>query len=139
MKLTPIKENISYSVRTALEFLFVKNPRGTSIGVFLGISAYGITEIYLHLYKPGINLPSNSLFYFIAIGITILNIFPYMFGKKLNPNIEEAISLIEEAAKKTKMPLYHKRLLYIELYKKVLGSVEFNNETKKNLETLRNS
>ena len=92
-----VARRVTRTANKAIEILFVENPRGTSLGAFLGISIYGI----LRFLGPAIrgfryfDLEAVNPAYLMAFGILMLNI-PKLFDRRTLPeDVENALTLIE--------------------------------------------
>ncbi len=70
-----IHDEATSVIKRALDLLFIKNPTGTSMGVFLGIVLHWVTMLFLPTIKSWNIIDTNALRleYFIPAGIFLFN------------------------------------------------------------------
>lgn len=92
-----ILDTVTAALGRALDILFVQNPRGTSLGIFVGISAYGgfqmITPIAERI-REWIDPARVNVYYFIAAGIAAFNLPSLFRRRRLSDDIEDAYEAV---------------------------------------------
>jgi len=121
------KEKFTSLVHKCIDFLFIKNPRNTSMGVLFGIIFRKILNIF-QLYFNDITYIDLSSIYgaegfivCIIFGVFIFN-FPALFSKveKLDPRIEAVIIEVERAKDEGNLTPQEAKALYERLILKVI-------------------
>jgi hypothetical protein len=126
------KDMLSGFVKRATDILFVMNPKGTSVGVVLGIVLNGLTT----LFKPSlekqqvVDFSKVNTIYFIFFGIFVFNLPGAFRRNELDPKIETALKAIRDGRKKGELTQVQARLMYLNLYEKVLSQVTLDQKTR---------
>jgi len=98
-----IEDTTTSIIKRAIDLLFIKNPTGTSMGVFFGIVLHWITMLFIPVIKAWssiIDINALRLVYFIPFGVFIFNIKPVIFdGQKHDAEYEKELSKIQRAKK----------------------------------------
>jgi hypothetical protein len=126
------KDTGTAAVKRATDFLFVMNPKGTSIGVVFGIVLDGIIRLFEPALKDQNTVDFNKIntFYFIFFGIFVFNIRNAFRVNPLAPQIESALYAIKEAKRKGEVSPAQARLMYLNLYETVLKQITLDCETQ---------
>lgn len=116
---------VSEIARKAINILFVANPRGTSIGVFIGVVLDGLIGLFTPLLKSiqWISIASIKTWHLIGLGVVSMNLPSYLKRKSIDPSITNAISFIETEKEKGNITEWQARQMYVNLHAKVLESV----------------
>ncbi|WP_339782866.1 hypothetical protein NSQ38_15760 [Paenibacillus sp. FSL R7-0313] len=118
-----LKDQISSFTKKAIDFLFLYNPKETSLGFLLGNVLYFLSDVF----KPILSRMENILditkmnyIGWVLFGVLITT-FPEMFKKKkLDPEIEGILSYIKEAQVNGDLSKTEVRRMYRLLYEKAL-------------------
>ncbi|MGC0118579.1 hypothetical protein [Pseudoalteromonas piscicida] len=108
--------------RKAVSFLFVSNPRATSLGIFLGFTMDGLLGFISLTYK-GVNFAAIKIWHLVAVGILGMNLPSYLNRNEVDPSITKAIEFIEQGVINGKINKNQAKLMYNQLYIKVLEHV----------------
>ena len=132
------KDIITSAIKRATDILIVKNPRGTSLGIFCGVLLQGLISVFKPLLDEmkTMDFSAFTLPYTIALGIIAFNIGSFFKKEYLSPEIEETLRLIRIAKDEGNLTNAQIRLMYINLYRKVLESAELNESTNEKLNEL---
>ncbi|MFU2033358.1 hypothetical protein ACM6Q8_27295 [Bacillus wiedmannii] len=93
-------DQLTETLSKVLDHLLLRNPKGTILGIFLGVLTHGIILLFLPLLKAketfkNISIESLVIYHYVIFWVAILNI-PYFFKKEtFDPEIETAIKGIE--------------------------------------------
>lgn len=97
----------SLLLKRATDVVFLKNPIGTAMGILGGVVAHGLA-IGVWAFER-----LNILYYMVA-GIFGFNIYPFLKNTNTNlePKIEQAFNVIDEAVKRGEFSTVHSRAMY---------------------------
>jgi hypothetical protein len=111
--------------RKAINILFVSNPKGTSIGIFIGVVLDGLLGLFSPLLKAieWISISAIKLWHLIGFGVISMNLPAYLSRKEIDPSIKNAIAFIEEEKAKGNITEWQARQMYANLNQKVLESI----------------
>jgi len=126
-------DQITEIARKAINILFVSNPKGTSIGIFLGVVIEGVIGLFSPFLKTIelINISAIKLWHLIGFGIVSMNLPEYIRRKEIDPSIKNAIEFIENEKLKGNINEWQARQMYSNLHKKVLESVALETREQK--------
>jgi hypothetical protein len=132
------QEEATEYFRRAINILFVSNPRGTSIGVLIGVILDGLIGLTYPLLKTieSLNFGAFKMWHLIGIGVLSTNLPSYLRRQEIDKSILNAIDYIEEQKKNKTISDWQARQMYVNLHNKVLESVTLNQdaqEAKSNL------
>ena len=113
-------------IKRAIDLLFVKNPKGTSMGVLFGL----LTEIIIKILGLT-GFSKIGTLYYILFGIFVFNLPSALRRHSLDPQIEAALHSITRARKSGSISRQQEREMYIRLYEKVLGQIDLKEAAKK--------
>lgn len=132
-------DKITYTVKVATDVLLVKNPMGTSMGIFLGIILQGVTAVINPAFPllQGIKLSNLTILHFIAVGVFAFNIKGFFNRHKVSPEVKEAILFIDEQLSKGLMTKIEAKQRYRELTTKVIENVTMNSEVSPKVNNLK--
>ncbi|MFT6910311.1 MAG: hypothetical protein ACJAS1_007039 [Oleiphilaceae bacterium] len=118
-------DEISRITRKAINILFVANPRGTSLGIFIGVVLDGLVGLFTPLLKSiqWISISAIKTWHLISLGVFSMNLPSYLKRKEIDPSIKNAISFIESEKGKGNITEWQARQMYVNLHTKVLESV----------------
>ena len=133
------EDNLTLMARKALNVLFVSNPKGTSLGVLLGVIIEGVLGLFSPVLKTieMINIAAVKTWHLMAGGVVVMNLPSYLDRKKVDPSILNAIAFIEEQKNKADLPDWQVKQMYTNLFQKVLENVSLNAEGEKTAEDIR--
>ncbi len=122
-------DQITELARKSINILFISNPRGTSIGILIGVVLDGLNGFI----SPALNTAWTSassieLWHFIGLGIVSMNLPSYLRRKEIDSSIINAISFIEEQKAKGNIADWQVKQMYSNLHQKVLESVSLEND-----------
>lgn len=126
-------------IKISTDILFVRNPIGTSMGTVFGVVIHGL----VNLFSPAlqsiefIKISALSVFHYIAIGIFGFNFKHMKNYHKIKPEIEEALSFIEEQQRKGNITKLEARQRYRELVAKAVENAQLDNDTKEAIRAVR--
>jgi hypothetical protein len=114
----------------ASDILFVQNPKGTSVGAFLGVAVDGLLRFFspaMHKLRDWVDPEKINVFYWIAIGIVLLNI-PHLLRRRQLPNqIEDAFEVIRRM-KKEGAPAVQIKMQLLALCTSVIDQVKIDQQ-----------
>lgn len=113
-------------IKRAVDILFVKNPKGTSMGVLFGI----LTEMILRNFGY-LDFSKISTLYYILFGIFVFNLPSALRRHSLDPNIEATLRSITKARRNGSISRQQERDMYIRLFEKMLAQIELKEEIEK--------
>lgn len=124
-------EEATELARKSINILFVSNPRGTSIGVLVGVLLEGVLGLFSPVLKSieAINLGAIKMWHLIGLGVISMNLPDYLRRNDIDPSILNAIKYIEDQKKNQRISDWQARQMYVNLHQKVLESVTLNKET----------
>jgi hypothetical protein len=72
----------------------------------------------------------------VLFGVFLFNIVPAIRRQHFDPSIQQALDFIKEAEKSGDLSDAQVRLMYVNLYKKVLEHIDLDSETKERVRRL---
>ncbi len=116
---------VSEITRKALSILFVANPKGTSLGIFIGVLLDGLIGLFSPLLKSiqWLSISAVKTWHLIGLGVFSMNLPSYLRRKEVDPSIKNAIAFIESEKEKGNIAEWQARQMYVNLHTKVLESV----------------
>jgi hypothetical protein len=106
-------------IKRAVDLLFVKNPKGTSMGVLLGLLAETIIKIL-----GSTEFSKVGTLYYILLGVFVFNLPSALRRHRLDPQIEAALHSINKARRNGSISRQQEREMYIRLYERVLEQID---------------
>src|SRR5580765_5450047 len=87
-------------LKRAADVLFVYNPKGTSVGVFLGVVADGLLKVFSPALRKFSTLDLSALatYHLMAGGVVLMNIPSLFKRRELPKEIEDALLAIRIAS-----------------------------------------
>lgn len=130
--MSQLADKLSHSIRVSTDILFVKNPMGTSLGIFFGIILQGLISLFETFYQINNKFISDKFgaLYTIALGIFAFNIKPYLTRNKVSPQILEAIDHIDKLYRKGEITKIEKKSYYRQLINATVHNATFNQSTE---------
>ncbi|MCO7519197.1 MULTISPECIES: hypothetical protein [unclassified Pseudomonas] len=124
------QDNTTEFIRRALNILFVSNPKGTSLGILVGVVLHGIFGIFSPILKTFelLNFSSLKLWHFIGLGVTATNIAPYLKRHEVDPTIQSALEYIKQQLAEGNIAEWQAKKMYITLLEKVIATVALEHE-----------
>ncbi|MDH6024945.1 hypothetical protein [Vibrio splendidus] len=118
-------EESTQLLRKSLNFLFVANKQGTSLGVVLGLASQGTIGFLMPTLKTiaGVDFEAIKVWHLMCFWVFIFNIKPYFNRHKPDPKIEAAINQIKQMETNGQITKAQAKLQYYELSQRVLSSV----------------
>ena len=132
------EEKMTEFIRKSINILFVANPRGTSIGVLIGVILDGILGLFSPLIKgvEALNFGAVKMCHLIGLGVVSMNLPNYLRRKEVDPSISNAIKYIEEQKRNQSISDWQAKQMYANLHQKVLECVTLNDEASYKLNKL---
>lgn len=123
-------ETITEFIRKSINILFVANPKGTSIGILLGVIFDGFIGLFMPFLKglQSINIAAIKMWHLMGLGVVIINLPIYWRRNEIDPSILKAIEYIENQKKLNHIADWQVRQMYANLHQKVLESINLNAE-----------
>lgn len=125
-------DQVTAIAKRALDILFVANPKGTSLGIFTGITIQGFVAVFeaklISLFQ--INISALKLWHYIAIGVITFNLPAFLTRNKIDPKIEEAFTYIRNQVESGTVNRWQAQQMYVNLHAKVLSSIVLNEKTE---------
>lgn len=131
-------DQITAIAKRALDILFVTNPRGTSLGVFVGIFIHGLIGFFKPAFASisSVNFEAFQLWHFISMGVIAFNLPEFLKKNKIDPKIEEAFQYIKKQIEAGTVNAWQAQQMYVNLHSKVLSAVVLNEKEEANRRTL---
>ncbi|WP_100636071.1 hypothetical protein [Marinomonas sp. ef1] len=132
------QEFVTEFIRKSINILFVSNPRGTSLGVLIGV----ILDALLGLASPilktveALSFGAIKMWHLIALGVVSMNLSSYLRRKEVDQSIVKAIEYIEEQKKNGSISDWQAKQMYVNLHNKVLESVTLDQGTQNTTSSL---
>ena len=125
-------EEITGFFRKSISIFFVSNPRGTSMGVLVGVVLDGVLGLFSPALKSleALNLGAIKMWHLIGLGVVSMNLPSYLRRNEIDPSILNAIKYIEEQKKSHNISDWQASQMYTNLHNKVLESVTLNKDTQ---------
>lgn len=126
------QDHITAIARKAINILFVSNPRGTSIGIFIGVFLEGLLGFVSPLMKTWewANVAALKTWHFIAAGVIGMNLPSYITRKHVDASIVNAINYIDEQKANGRISEWQAKQMFFNLHQKVLESVTLDLKTQ---------
>lgn len=137
--MSDLKDIGSSIVNRAIDFLFVKQPLRTSIGVMLGLVLAFVVQLFLPILKTVkfADFAGAPWWGWVVVGIFISHVPTLISLMRTKPagdeRIDEALQLIERA----NLPTVEKRQAYRNLIAKVLENVVLNQQMNQKLSDIQ--
>jgi hypothetical protein len=131
-------DDLSAFASRSLDFLFLKNPTRTSLGLIMGIVLSGFSPVFSPALLDIINFDFSVVHpvAWIALGILACNLRGSPFKEKLPEDIEVAFQLLQKAEEagvsKDELKIRYKMIAV-----KYIQNIGLNAETQKELENLK--
>lgn len=124
--------------RRAINILFVSNPKGTSIGVLVGVILHGIIGVLSPALKTieWLNMGALQLWHLICLGVATMNIPPYLKRHEIDPSIQSAFEYIKLQQDNGNISEWQARQMYINLSHKVLENIVLEANAASKIENL---
>src|SRR5437763_1479235 len=93
-------DGLTANFKRAADVLFILNPRGTSIGVMLGILLHGVALVFSPVFqrhRDVLDVAQVSVYHWIAGGIVVLNLPTFLRRRALPFEIEDAFEAIRRS------------------------------------------
>jgi hypothetical protein len=131
-------DELSGFASKALNFLFLKNPTRTSIGVILGIVLSGFSPDFspVLLDLTTFNFSAVHPVAWVALGILICNLRGSPFKETLPEDIEIAFDLLQKA-EKAGISKEELKMRYKMIAVKYIQNIGLNNKTQKELDEIK--
>jgi hypothetical protein len=124
-------------VRKAINFLFVSNPRATSMGLLFGFVCQGFSGLASPIaIKHGIPLESVGIWSWLALGVLVFN-FPQLVKREpLGAEVEAALRAIRRATREGQLSKTQSKIMYVSLIQRAVERIPLNRETTEQLRHL---
>lgn len=118
-------DQVSEITRKVVNILFVSNPKGTSLGVLVGVVLDGFLGVFSPALKAieWINVAAIKTWHLIGLGVFSMNLPSYLKRNDIDTSIINAISFIESEKEKGNVSDWQARQMYFNLHQKVLESI----------------
>jgi len=135
------QDKATAGIKVATDILFVRNPVGTSMGVLLGVVLHGIAGFLSPLLETiqQIKMSALNMGHYIAIGVFSFNIKGFTDRHKIDPEVEEAITFIEQQVASRKITRAEAKLQYRRLISKVVENVQLDLMTQSKANAIRSA
>lgn len=132
-------EEITQYFRKSINILFVSNPRGTSLGVFIGVVLDGIIGFFSPYLKSieAINISAVKMWHLIGLGVLFTNLPEHLKRKGIDPSILNAIKYIEDQKTKKNISDWQAKQMYMNLHQTVLENITLDNKTREQSEKIQ--
>ncbi|MCR8923795.1 hypothetical protein NO559_13520 [Dasania sp. GY-MA-18] len=126
------EEGITEFFRKSINILFVSSPRGTSIGVLIGVILDGLLGLAYPLVKSieFLNFSAIKMWHLIGLGVVSIHLPSYLRRKEVDQSILNAIKYIEDQKKNKSISDWQAKQMYFNLHNKVLESVTLNKDAQ---------
>lgn len=124
-------DEVTQVLRKSINILFVSNPRGTSLGVCIGVAI----DMLLGVFSPAIktieliDVSKIKTWHLMSLGVLGMNFPAYIKRNKVDDSIINAIEYIEEQKRKGVIAEWQSRQMYNNLHNKVLEKVMLDSES----------
>ncbi|MEZ9595497.1 hypothetical protein AB4298_12745 [Shewanella sp. 10N.261.52.F9] len=134
------EDDLTIFIRKALNILFVSNPRGTSIGVFIGVILDGLIGLFSPALKTieFISISAIKIWHLMGLGVFSMNLPAYLRRKQIDPSIVNAMEFIEEQKTNAGIPDWQVKQMYTNLFQKVLENMSLDSESEEISKKIRN-
>lgn len=124
-------KKITEIFRKAINILFVSNPRGTSIGVLIGVILDGLLGLFQPILKAAeaFNWGAIKMWHLVGFGVLSMNLPSYLRRKDIDPSILNAIKYIEDQKANEQISDWQASQMYVNLHQKVLENIDLDNAT----------
>jgi hypothetical protein len=115
-------------LKRATDILFVLNPRGTSVGAFVGVVMDGLFRAFgpaLAKARDFVDLSNVNLYHLIGSGIVLFNLPAFLRRRKLPQDIEDAFEAIRRS--RDSLTPVQVKSAYLRLCAEVVERVERKN------------
>ncbi len=123
-------------IKKATDILFSKYPVTAALGLLSGVIIYTVVQYLGEFFGdsiPPIVLQAPLMIY-VLLSLLISIFITHIRQPKLSPEIIEAIEYIEMLEKKQDLNDAQLRLMYLQLYQKILDRVELNEEVQEKVD-----
>lgn len=126
-------DQTSEIARKAINILFVANPKGTSIGVLLGVVLDGLLGFFSPILKTieWASISAVNIWHLMGLGVVGMNLPSYLSRKDIDPSIIEAFKLIDKQKASGHISDRQAKQLYVNLINSVIESVALNADKEK--------
>lgn len=131
-----MNDNVTSIIKRSIDFIFLRNPLGTSMGVLFGIILYWLVMLFtpfLNSYK-NINIQAIRIEFLIPLGIFLFNM-KFFFGgdDKLDLEVERRLAQVRKSERNKLITKAEARLQYTNIIRKYVESYS-KEESKKQTE-----
>ncbi len=132
-------EIVTQYIRKSINILFVSNPRGTSLGVLIGIVFDGMIGLFSPYLKSIeiINIDAVKIWHMIGLGIIFTNLPEFLKRNETDPSILNAIKYIENQKAKKNISDWQAKQMYMNLHQKVLENITLDKKTNEQSEKIQ--
>lgn len=132
-------EELTQSFRKSINILFVSNPRGTSLGVFMGVVLDGVLGLFSPFLKgiEVINIAAVKMWHMIGLGVLFANLPEYLKRNEIDPSILNAIKYIEDQKAKKNISDWQVKQMYMNLHQTVLENITLDKKTQDQSEKIQ--
>ncbi|NMX72652.1 hypothetical protein HBO23_06700 [Pseudomonas sp. WS 5532] len=118
--------------RRAINILFVANPKGTSIGILLGVVLDGVIGFFTPVLKTieWASISAIKIWHLMGLGAVVMNLPAYLTRKDVDPSIVNAFKLIDEKKANKSITKTQAELEYLALVKAVVENVTLDSNTE---------
>lgn len=126
---------ITLIFRKVINYLFIDDPKATSMGVLLGVAADSIISIAQPFLKTieSIAISSVTTWHLLASGVLITNLPSFLRRKSVDPSITKALDYIKEQQKEGVIPEWRARQMYDQLFTEILERVTVEDKNSEQL------
>jgi hypothetical protein len=133
-------EELTQYFRKSINILFVSNPRGTSLGVLMGVVLDGVIGLFSPYLKgiTMIDIAAVKMWHMIGLGVLFANLPEYLKRKEIDPSILNAINYIEDQKVKKNISAWQAKQMYMNLHQRVLENITLDKKTQDLYDKIQN-
>jgi hypothetical protein len=143
---TPATDPAAYWTRRALETLFVYSPIATSVGVLVGVSAYGASQVFQPALQASriINPAAITWWWCSATAIVLTNIVAIIYAvmtgiHRVPPSIAAVLRVIHRGRKQRSIKSADEQRLYVEACELLMKNIVLSDAAKRELSAVENA
>ncbi|NWD88230.1 hypothetical protein [Pseudomonas sp. K5002] len=131
-------DQASEFARRAINVLFVANPKGTSIGILIGVILDGLIGFFSPLLKTieWVSFSAVKIWHLMGLGVVVMNFPAYLYRKDVDPSIIKAFKLIDAQKANKSISGPQAKQLHVNLLNTVIQSIALNAEKEAQMDRL---
>jgi hypothetical protein len=131
--MSDLEDKASAFASRAIDLLFVVNPKGTSLGVALGVVLNGVIALFNPILSQikSISIGAINIWHEVFFGVFIFNIRPYIRRNKVDDKLHEALEYVRKLEKENKITKVRASHMYNEILKELIRQVTLDGTHEK--------